>query len=315
MRRVSLILFITLLNAMLSTIVFAAQYKVAVRAHSGVEAAQKKWQATIELLNQKIPEHHFELVPMVHLDEIIEKVANREFDFLLTNPSSYVEANKFYSVQAIATLNNKRSNTAQDHFGSVIFTHVRNTNIKNIADLEGKTLMIVAEQAFGGWRVAWLEMLQQGFDPYKKLKKIKISEKSTQQDVVFSVLNKEVDAGVVRTDLLERMEMNGDIDMRYLRIINNKDISSFPFFLSSALYPEWAFSVLKHVPEKHALQVEKVLLAIKKTSQAALKGNYIGWVEPLNYQTVSVLMKRLKVGPYVSTNRNRQASSKHELKK
>lgn len=276
----------------------ALDFKVAVRAHKGIEKAITLWQPTMEALGSQLPPHTFTLVPILSLDEITAATGRGEFDFVLTNPSSYVEIEKLHGARALVTLNNKRANTAQNAFGSVIFTHVKNINIRRIEDLKNKKLMVVSKSAFGGWRVAWLEMLEQGFDPMKRLQSLSFSPGKTQQEVVYAVLDGRVDAGVVRTDLLERMEVAGEIDLRYLRILNNKSIQNFPFFLSTKLYPEWAFAVMTSVPEKISQQVKNVLLAISRESNAAQKGNYVGWVPAADYNSVEQLMRRLKVGPY-----------------
>ncbi|MCK4742833.1 MAG: PhnD/SsuA/transferrin family substrate-binding protein [Sulfuriflexus sp.] len=276
----------------------ATEYTFAVRAHRGVESAHKKWGPTLDVLNTKLPEHVFTLLPILSLNEISERAGKSEFDFLLTNPSSHVEVSTLYGAKALVTLNNKRGFTEQSRFGSVIFTHVLQKDIKSIADLKNKRLMVVSEPAFGGWRVAWLEMLEQGFDPYMKLKELFFTKSKSQRDVVFAVKNKQADAGVVRTDLLERMQQSGDIDMRYFRILNNKNDRTFPFFLSTKLYPEWAISALKKTSALDAQKVKQVLLSIGRESEAATKGKYIGWIESLDYQPVNRLMEKLKVGPY-----------------
>lgn len=276
----------------------AADYTLAVRAHRGIETAHKQWGPTIDVLNTKLPEHVFTLLPILSLNEISVRAGKNEFDFLLTNPSSHVEVSTLYGAKALVTLNNKRGFTEQSRFGSVIFTHVLQKDIKSIADLKGKSLMVVSEPAFGGWRVAWLEMLEQGFDPYVKLKELLFTKSKSQRDVVMAVKAQQAHAGVVRTDLLERMQQSGDIDMRYFRIINNKNDRTFPFFLSTKLYPEWAISALKTIPASDAKKVKQVLLSVGRESEAAIKGKYIGWIEPLDYQPVNKLMKRLKVGPY-----------------
>ena len=278
-----------------SGFVLADEYKVAVRAHHGIDYAIKQWQPTIDVINRKIPQHKFILLPILSLKEITERAGKPDFDFVLTNPSSFVEMEQYYGAKSLATLNNKRANTEQDRFGSVIFTHVRNVDILS---LKGKTLMAVSEQAFGGWRMSWLEMLEQGFDPYKDLKELKFTKTRIHPDVVRAVQAGDADAGVVRTDRLERMESTGKIDMRYFRILNEKDVKDFPFFLSTRLYPEWSFSVLKHVPEKPSKQLADVLFLITKDSYAAVQGEYIGWKAPRDYSSVRELMKRLKIGPY-----------------
>jgi len=296
---ISLLFVLVFVGSFVSDL-WAAEYKVGVRAHRGLDYAIKQWQPTLDELAKQIKEHSFILKPIVSLDEISKTAGQAGFDFLLTNPSSYIEVEQLYGARALATLNNKRANTAQSRFGSVIFTHAQNMDILTINDLENRTVMVVSKPAFGGWRAAWLEMLEQGFDPYKKLKNLLYTESRTQSEVVRAVLEGKVDAGVVRTDQLERLEANGKLDMRYLRILNNKDVKGFPFFLSTKLYPEWAFASLKHVPNRDADRVVEVLLTIKKESKAAQSGKYIGWISPKDYGLVKQLMQRLKVGPYAN---------------
>lgn len=199
----------------------AADYKVGVRAKNGIEAAFAKWQPTLDALNLQLPQHTFTLMPILSLKEITQFAEKGEFDFVLTNPSSFVEIEQRYGAKVLVTLNNKRANTAQSHFGSVIFTHVKNTEILGIEDLKGRKLIAVSEPAFGGWRVAWLEMLKQGFDPYSDLKELMFTKGRTQPEVVKAVRDGIADAGVVRTDLLERLEAAGKIDLRYFRILNH----------------------------------------------------------------------------------------------
>ena len=141
-------------------------------------------------------------------------------------------------------------------------------------------------------------MLDQGFDPNKELKELMFAKNRTQAEVVWAVRDGKADVGVVRTDLLERLEAKGKIDMRYFRVINNKDVKTFPFFLSTKLYPEWAFAALKSVPAELAQRVQQTLHAISSDSLAAKKGNYVGWVPARDYTSVKKLMKKLKVGPF-----------------
>jgi len=276
----------------------ASEFKIAVRAHNGIDDAFIQWQSTVDFLNIQLTAHNFTLIPIVSLNEISQRVAMNEFDLILTNPSSFIEINKRSGVKALVTLNNKRANSALSHFGSVIFTHAKNTDILTIKDLKDKKLMAVSEQAFGGWRVAWLEMLIQGFDPYMKLEKLLFAKSRIHSEVVYAVRDQKVDAGVVRTDSLERMEDRGEIDMRYFRIINNKDIKGFPFFLSTPLYPEWVLAYSKSLPVDIIKKTRRILLSIYPETKAAREGIYMGWVEPRDYESVNLLMEKLNVGPY-----------------
>lgn len=272
----------------------AAEFTIAVRAKSGVEQAADQWQATVDYLSRQLPGHTFRLRPIVSLDEISAVAGRGEIDLVITNPSSFIDLRDRYGATALATLNNRRADTAQSRFGAVIFTHVKNEGIVTLKDLRGKRVMAVSESAFGGWLVAWRELLKQGINPRRDLKALLFAG-GIQDDVVYAVRDGRADVGVVRTDQLERMEAAGLIDMRYFRVINNQDVREFPFFLSSPLYPEWAFVALKGVPAGVAGQIQQLLLTLAADSQAARNGHYVGWVMPLDYGPVVDLLKSLNV--------------------
>jgi len=291
------ILATALLSLCMASTSIADEYKIAVRAINGIDAGIKQWRATADYLTSTIPGHNFKLIPIVKLHDVMAAAAVGEVDFILTNPSSFVEINELYKATPLATLNNKRGNKTLSQFGSVIFTHAANNDILNLKDLKGKTLMAVSEPAFGGWQTAWLELLNHDLNPYRDLGKLLFAD-GIQSQVVISVLEGRADAGVVRTDQLERMAKKGTIDLRYFRILNNKHAEDFPFFLSTDLYPEWPFTALPHVDDRVIDQVSNALLSIESNSKAAINGHYNNWIKPANYQSVKDLMLRLKIGPF-----------------
>jgi len=258
--KINKVLFVFgLFMGLLAQVCSAADYVVAVRAKNGIDAAFQQWQPTVDYLTAKIPAHLFTLKPIVSLKKINGLAAKGEFDFLITNPSSYIELKQRYGASAVVALNNRRANTAQSHFGAVIFTHAKNDDIVSLADLKSKRVMAVS-------------------------------------DVVYAVRDGIADVGIVRTDQLERMEAEGKIDLRYFRILNNKDIKGFPFFLSTTLYPEWPFVSLNQTD--FIEDIKQALLELPEDSDVAHAGKYTGWIEPLDYTSVEGLLRKLKVGPF-----------------
>jgi len=292
------------ISFLLSFTAQASEYRVAVRAHNGIETAKLKWQPTLDYLSKKIPDHTFMLIPVIDLNDITAGVANDEYSFVLTNPSSYVEINKLHNVRALVTLNNKRGNTGQTHFGSVIFIQSARDDINILDDLKGKSLMAVTPLGFGGWRVAWFELLKNNIDPFSDLQSVLYTQSSQQRDVVYAVRDGKTDAGIVRTDMLERMSEEGLIDLRYFRILNSQTTVGFPFFHSTQLYPEWPFAVTKKVPQEIVKKVKRALLNMPEDDSAAILGKYIGWVSALDYSSVNELMEKLQVGPYADVSSN-----------
>lgn len=273
--------------------------KVGVLAKRGVDPAIAQWKPTIDFLSKKIPNSHFELVPL-KFDDILPKVAANEIDFLITNPSMYVEMEMRYGVSRIATLKNLGPDgRALTTFGGVIFTKANRHDIQSIKDLKNITsFMAVKESSLGGFQLAWSELKKAGINPYKDFKLI---FRGTHDAVVFAIANGEADVGTVRTDTLERMNAEGKININNFKIINSqrsKRNHLFPYALSTETMPEWAIAKLVHTPDRIARQVVVALLEMKKNDPAAIAGRFAGWTVALNYQPVQQLMKELHIGPF-----------------
>lgn len=290
-------LMMILLLFVFSTIAGADTIKIGLRAHHGIEQSMLYWEKTADYLSEQIPEHKFIMIPLVGLTELMEEAGQSRFDFILTNPSSYIEMEFRFGASAILTLRNKRLGKPYSQFGSVIFTRKNNNEINNIHDLQGKKIVAVSKPAFGGWRVAVREMFNEGFDIYEEAGQVSFSG-GIQQDVVSIVRLGIADAGVVRTDMLERMAAAGTIKLSDFKIINQKKTKDFPFYHSTQLYPEWPFVKMRGTSSVLSKKVALALLTMPMDHPAAVAGKYVGWTVPEDYRSVQKLMQDLKVVPF-----------------
>lgn len=273
----------------------SATAKIGVRAHSGEEAAIKKWSATADYLTRIIPVHQFVIVPIVDFGAMRKAVDENKVDFVLTNPAAYIDLELNHGVSRIATLINRRGDDATNMFAGVILTRADRMDINNLADVVGKTIMGVDAQAFGGWWMTLGELKHNKIDPSKDCKKILFA--GTQENVVHAILKGEADVGTVRTGILENLARNGEINLDEIKIINRK-VSNFSLPHSTPLYPEWPMAKTKNTPIALAEKVNKALLEMNENDPAAIDGNYTGWTIPLNYEDIHSLLKELKVGAY-----------------
>jgi len=284
----------------LSNAVSGEVIKIGLRANRGAEFAIKRWQPTADYLSEAIPDHTFILVPFEINSLLNQAVSRSEFDFVFTNPASYVEHKMRYGASAIATLINKREGKAYSQFGSVVLARADRNDITSFHDLKGKRFMGVDELGFGGWRMAYRELLGKGVDPYKDFRLLSFGG-GIQQNVVFAVRDGAVDAGSVRTDMLEKMAKRGEIQLEAFKVLEPKNTKGFEFYHSSRLYPEWPFAKLTHTSADLADQVAAALYKLTPESEAAKLGRYMGWSTPLDYEPVNELLKELGVGPYTET--------------
>jgi len=299
--RVSIALVIfTLLPFPMSVRVSCAddsQVKIGVLAKRGIVRCMEKWSPTAEYITDKIPGRNFVIVP-IDSDGIFSFVEHGMVDFVLTDPSIYVELESQYGLNRIATLKNIRFGNAYTKCGGVVFCKANRNDIRDFSDLKDKTFMAVKETSFGGWRMAWREFKEKGIDPYRDFKDLSFG--GTHDTVVYAVRDGKVDAGTVRTDTLERMAIEGKINLGdfYAVYEHGGKVVQLPFVHSTRSYPEWPFAKVKHTPDELAEKVATALLEMPWDCAATRAARCAGWTIPLNYQPVHDCLKELKVGPY-----------------
>jgi two-component system, sensor histidine kinase and response regulator len=272
--------------------------KIGVLAKRGSDICLKEWNLTAEYLSTRIPDKSFIIIP-INFDQIYSSVENGKVDFILVNSSLYVELEHWYGVNRIATLKNQRMEGAYTEFAGVIFCKADRADLKELADLKGKTFMAVNETSFGGWRMAWREFKEIGFNPYHDFKALSFG--GTHDAVVYAVKDGIVDAGTVRTETLERMQNEGEIDVKdfYVFPYIGEKSTNLPFLHSTREYPEWPIAKVRHTPDALAEKVVVALLEMPADSAAAKAAQMAGWTIPLNYQPVHDCLKYLRVGPYI----------------
>jgi phosphate/phosphite/phosphonate ABC transporter binding protein len=269
--------------------------RIGVLANRGVETAMKEWSATADYLNATVKGYSFSIAPL-DFKAIVEATGRKEIDFVITNPFSFIELESKYKVDRIATLRKSGGTGSYAVFGGVIFCRADRNDIRDIKDLKGKSFAAVDETSLGGWQAARLELKESGIDPSRSFAGIKVL--GTHDAVIYAVKDGTIDAGTVRTDVIEQLEKNGEIRLRDFRIINEQHDSDFPFVRSTRLYPEWPIGALKHTGNALAQEVAIALMRMQSHEKAAVAANISGWTLPQDYYQVREMMKELRIGPY-----------------
>ncbi len=301
MRRHIILLLAALLLPLAAYGVQEEGIRIGVLSHRGETATLSVWTATADYLSTTLSGYRFVIVPL-DFDQVNGAVDSGAVDFILVNPGIYVNLEVEYRVSRIATMNNRRGNNVPYNiFGGVIFTRRDRHDLKRLEDLRGQRFMAVDETSLGGFQMAWRELNANGINPYQDFSALIFG--GIHDEVVLSVLNREVDVGTVRTDILERMAAAGTVKLDDFRIINPQADTEFPFAHSTGLYPEWPFSKVRHTSNILAQDVAIALLQMPADHPAALIGNYAGWTIPLDYEPVHVLFRELNLPPYRLSSR------------
>ncbi|MGV0952262.1 MAG: phosphate/phosphite/phosphonate ABC transporter substrate-binding protein, partial [Azonexus sp.] len=269
--------------------------RIGVLAFRDIEATRQQWAPLAEHLNQQIPGKRFVLVPL-HLDDLNRAVEAGNIDFVLTQPEHYVMLRTRHGLAAVATLMPLAGGHPVSRFGGVIVTRAGRGDIRELADLQGRTVAAPHQNSLGGYRVQQWALLQAGIHLPDDLKSIVFTGQS-QDEVIRQVVSDEVDVGFVRTGLIESMIDEGKLDTGVLKVINPQHDPAFTLRRSTELYPEWPFLASGHVPEPLAKAVVMALLQIKPDDPAALAGKFYGFSPPADYGALESMLLELDAHP------------------
>ncbi len=278
------------------------EVRIGVLAKRGAQKALEKWNPTATYLGDVLPQRDFRIIPM-EFDEIPLLVKNGLVDFVIVNSAIYVDLSVRFGVRRILTLNNRLSQDRYlTEFGSVVFTLSDNHDLNSLADIRGARVAAVHPTSLGGWMMAYREILAAGVER-REFSGLEFVE--THDRVVEQVLKGRVDAGIVRTDTLERMAQERKIDPQRIKVLNARNLPHFPLLLSTQLYPEWPFSKVAHTEAELARQVALALMQLQPDHPAARAANIHGWTVAENYQPVHGLLQELEFAPYEDFHRVR----------
>ena len=263
--------------------------RVGVLSYRGAERAVSDWSSTFKHLNAALPQYSFHIVPG-DLDSLTADVANNRLDFIITNPGHYIELEEGYGAARIATVETQNGPPPIAAVGTAIFTLATRTHLTSLHDLRGKRVAAAAAETFG-FRQVWREMQQEGVDPFSDLAALSFQGFPVDK-VVEAVRRGDVDAGIVRACVIEKMIAEGQAKAGEFRFVSAHDVPTLGCQVSTRLYPDWPFVKLSHTPATLAKQVAQALLSMPPDA------NRQDWTVPVDYHSVLELYQDLKIGPY-----------------
>lgn len=277
---------------------FAAQISIGVLANQGKEACYTRWASTFDSLQLWLPLLNIRPV-CLDFQELQKAVEKQEVGFTITNPAMYVDLEYKYGASRIATLSSIQGGHLLSQFGTVIFRRSDRGDLATLHDLKGTRFAAVSDNSFGGWLIGRKHLLDKGIDAVNDFSEIVFTQ--AHRAVVSVVKNGVVDAGCIRTDILEQLAADGEISLDDFYVFpgaDEPDENDFPFLRTSILYPEWAFARMKNSDPQLAKEIAVVLLGMVPVPGAEPVNRFFGWTLPLDYNRVHECLKALKVSPY-----------------
>ena len=122
---------------------FAEPVRVGVLAFRPKLQIRSQWQPLTAILKQALPERDF-TIEAYSFPELEAAVTAKQLDFILTNPAHYrLMAHRNGLSAPLATTTKPEQNQPISTFGGVIFTQADRSDINILADIRGKTVVIL----------------------------------------------------------------------------------------------------------------------------------------------------------------------------
>lgn len=172
----------------------------------------------IEILNREIPDVFFKLESSIDYSEYNSKIKTKRIDLLLPNPYQTIIAQK-YNYRVFAKMGDDES------FRGVVLVR-KNSSIRTIKDLKGKTIAFPAPSALAGAMMPKYYLQTHGVDV--KHNEIKMLYPGSQESSILAVYQGEADAAATWTMAwnsfsAEKKELQDKLKVLFVtdKLINN----------------------------------------------------------------------------------------------
>ncbi|MFK5894830.1 MAG: phosphate/phosphite/phosphonate ABC transporter substrate-binding protein [Pseudomonadota bacterium] len=287
MKKIQPIIFCFLM--LLAITAMAQEYTIGILVKHNATDFYERWLMHAAYLEKSIGES-FVIKPL-KVSEVDKAISSGNIDFLLTSPTVYVEMKEKYKISAIVTMiKHTKYGAKLSQFGGVIFTSA-SSDINTLEDIKGKTFIAVNKTSLSGYQMALKEFKDN--DIVLENVTADITFVGTQRKVAEMVLNRPGTIGTVRTNVLENMALTGAISLKNIKIINQKKESSFPYLLSTTLYPQWAMAMLPKTDKIVAQKVSNALKKMKSNQLAIEMAGIAGWKMALDYSKLEIMLRSI----------------------
>ncbi|MEW6765754.1 MAG: EAL domain-containing protein [Pseudomonadota bacterium] len=272
----------------------ARELTLGVLAYRGLDEVRTRWQPLADYLGKHVPGITVRVQPLLR-HEAEAGLDKGELHLVLVNPYDYAWLEASRGVSRIATLRPRGMGDVAPMFGAVVLVRADSPS-ESLEDLRGKKLVSPAPDSFPTLMIQ-RELHLLGHDPAHFFGAMEYTG-LPQSRTVERVLGGGVDAGIVRTGVLEELVARGRVTPGAYRILPPPTPVTFSQPVSSRLYPEWPMAIASSIEPSLSRHILSALLTIEPDDPVAIAADIDGWAPPLDYSGVSGLMHDLKLGPF-----------------
>ena len=230
------------------------------------------------------------------LDEMELELSRQGLDLVFTNPVHYQLIRSRNTLSgALVTLVNQHHGVAVSSLGGVIFTRADQPSIQRLEDLRGRVVAVPGRRFLGGYQAQHFELLEAGINLPQVATVVEVG---SHDATVQAVLEGRAEVGFVRSGVLEALQQEGQLEPGALRVLHVQSLGSYPYAVSTRLYPEWPVVALPHLDAAVVRQVAAALLLLEPGHPVAQAAGIAGFMPPADYLPVEQLSRRLRLPPF-----------------
>ncbi len=264
--------------------------RIGVLSYRELDGEVVNWQETQSRLATAIPGYRFELRSLDG-KSLHDAVQKGELGFVLTNSSQYVSLATEFGIQRIATIILPEAASPDKALGSTVLTLAGRNDINQLADLRGKRIAIVANDAFGGYIAAARELFGVGVDLEAGDAHL-VYVGFPMPKAIEALRTNKADVAIVRTCLIEHLAKQGKLQLADFKVVSPRPVSGFKCVSSTQLYPDWPLAAARDTDQNLAKKVAVTLFSMPPSNMG------LSWSIPADYQSIMELDHELMIGPY-----------------
>ncbi len=294
-KRIAAIFLLLMIPVLIPAAPVDPSLKVGILAYRPKPDVMEQWEPVVSYLQSALGKP-VELAVYDH-SELYAAAARHAVDVVITTANHFILLQHTVGLSSpLATLVTRDGTNRLSAYGGAIFACSNRADITSIRDLAGKRIAVVSTDAFGGYQMQALELVEMGL-PVPAASQLLLTGQPHDR-VIETVLAGRADAGFVRAGVLETLVQEGKLDSARVKIINRQDLPAFPFAVSTRLYPEWPVAVMPQIDKRLASRLAAVLFLLPPDRFAGTAGGVSGFTIPANYRGVENLMRRLRLPPF-----------------
>jgi len=269
---------------------------IGVEATFSIEQENQRWQPIIRELQERLPDIAITLRVLLP-DDLDKAVENRKVDVIICNFLDYLKTKHQIGLSTpLASLVLMDHGNPINGLGGTILIRSERKDITQLRDLKGKRIAAVDTRSLAGFQAQAYELHKADIDLPQDVTLFITGP--PQNDLLDTLLEGRVDAIFVQTGQLETWQHEGRISSETLTVLNAKQLTGYPYSVSTTLYPEWPVAAMPQMDERTAKRLTAAMLLLPENHDANQTLGVYGFTLPYDYEPVRELAHHLLLPPF-----------------